>query len=246
LRQPQPFSVILAPKQQLGTEVDQTVYHVVLEGGQVGPYDRRTIVGMRIKETLTSDHVLIGADGTQLTVGDLIRRRSPTPFNAERSGSYSVVQGAYPASLVEVTGRGIEVPKFRGEIEIRVQADGVLRLAGRFRRGFGSKEGRVKIALKDVAHARVSGSQVQLGLRGEAERKPRQFRLELFTPQAADEFVGWLPDATPFPGSTPAASQATRSAGASPQAIWTAAISVLSVAIVVGVVLGVVLHRGGR
>ena len=30
----------------------------MLEGRQVGPYDRRTIVGMRIKNTLTSDHLL--------------------------------------------------------------------------------------------------------------------------------------------------------------------------------------------
>jgi len=35
--------------------VDQTIYHVLLEGRKVGPYDRRTIVGMRIKKTLTSD-----------------------------------------------------------------------------------------------------------------------------------------------------------------------------------------------
>ena len=227
--------------------MDHSVYRVVLEGVQVGPYDRRTIVGMRIKKTLTSDHVLIGPDGVQLTVRDLIRRRPPTSFNAERSGSYSVIRGTCSASLVQATGRSIEVPRFRGEIEVRVQADGVLRLAGRFRRGLGWKEGRVKIPLKDVAHVRVQGSQVELGLRGEAQGQPTQLTLELFTPQAAGEFVEWLPDAAPFPSSTPAAAEPARRSGrASAQAIWMAAVSVVSVAIVVGVVLGVVLHRGGR
>lgn len=28
-----------------------SIYHVLLEGRTVGPYDRRTIVGMRIKKT---------------------------------------------------------------------------------------------------------------------------------------------------------------------------------------------------
>jgi hypothetical protein len=227
--------------------VDQTAYHVLLEGSRVGPYDRRTIVGMRIKKTLTSDHVLVGADGAQLTVGELIGRRSPRPFNPERSGSYSVVQGAYAASLVQVSGTGLEIPRFKGEIEARVQADGVLRLAGRFRRGFGWKDGRVKIVLKDVAHARLAGTQVELGLRGDANGRPAQLTLELFTAEAAKEFVQWLPDAAPFPGSSPRAAGTTPTApAASGQAVWMAAVSVISVAVVVAVVFLVVLYRGGR
>src|SRR4029453_7832312 len=74
------FSAILALKELEGTELDRSIYHVLLEGRTVGPYDRRTIVGMRIKKALASDHVLIGADGDRLTVADLIHRRSPAPF----------------------------------------------------------------------------------------------------------------------------------------------------------------------
>jgi hypothetical protein len=226
--------------------VDQTAYHVLLEGNRVGPYDRRTIVGMRIKKTLTSDHVLVAVDGTQLTVGELIRRRSPRPFNPERSGSYSVVQAAYPASLVQVSGRCVDIPRFKGEVEARVQADGVLRVAGRFRHGFGWKDGRVKIATKDVAHVRVAGTQVELGLRDDANGRPGQLTLELFTPEAAHEFVQWLPHATPFPAVPPGTAATPAAPAASRQAVWTAAISVISVAMVVAVVLLVVLYRGGR
>jgi hypothetical protein len=226
--------------------VDQTVYHVLLEGRTVGPYDRRTIVGMRVKKTLTSSHVLIGADGTQLTVADLIGRKPARPFNSDRTNSYSVVQAAYPAWLLQARGRGIDIPPFKGEIEARIQAEGVLRLAGRFRRGFRWKEGRVKIPLKDVVHTRVKGTQVELWLRG-GEGKQQQIALELFTPEVAKELLHWLPAATPLPASGPAAQvRAGGVALAAPQALWMAALSVLSVAMVVGVVLVVVLYRGGR
>ena len=46
-----------------GDEVDKPVYHVLLDGRRVGPYDRRTIVGMKVRKTLSSKHVLVGADG---------------------------------------------------------------------------------------------------------------------------------------------------------------------------------------
>jgi hypothetical protein len=183
--------------------VDQT-YHVLLEGRKVGPYDRRTIVGMRIKKTLTSEHVLIGAGGARLTVAELIGQHPAAPaFNPDRSGSFSVVQATFTAALLEVKGKGVDIPRFKGETEARVQGD-VLRIAGRFRRGLGWKEDRVKLVLKDVVHARVKGSQVDLWLRA---AKPggamQRVSLELFTPEAAGELVDWLPAATPWPDSTP-------------------------------------------
>ena len=108
------------------------MYHVVLDGQMVGPYDRRTIVGMRIKKTLTSDHVVVTSDGVRFTVGDLVKNRHAEPsFQADRSGTYSLVQATYVAGLVEVDGRGIDIPDFKGEIEARVQSD-VLRLGKAF------------------------------------------------------------------------------------------------------------------
>lgn len=178
--------------------MEPTIYHVLLEGRKVGPYDRRTIMGMRIKNTLTSDHVLIGTDGTQLTVGELIGQRPPKPFSAERSGSFSLVHATYAASVLELEGHGIAIPRFRGEVEARVQAD-VLRISGRFRRGLGWKEDRVKLPLKDVAHARVKGSRVDLWLRPAAPGVARQrVALELFTAEAAGELVEWFHSATPW------------------------------------------------
>ena len=188
----------------LGTLVNQTVYHVLLEGRTVGPYDRRTIVGMRIKQALTSEHVLVCTDGAKLTVADLIGKRPTPPFNPERSGSFSVVQATFSASLLGVEGKGVDIPRFKGEVEARVQAD-VLRIAGRFRQGLGWKEDRVKIVLKDIIHARVSGTQVDFWVRSAAGKRMQRVTLELFTPEAAGDFVDWLPAATPLPASAAAA-----------------------------------------
>lgn len=158
---------------------------------------------MRIKKTLTSDHVLISTSGAQLTVADLIGQR-PQQFNPDRSGGFSVVQATYAASLLEVDGPGMAIPKFKDEVQARVQGD-VLRLCGRFRQGLGWKEDRVKIPLKDVVHARVKGSQVDLWLRHAQEARLQRIALELFTPETAGELADWLPAATRFPEPSAAA-----------------------------------------
>jgi hypothetical protein len=220
--------------------MDQTLYHVLLEGRSVGPYDRRTIVGMRIKKTLTSADVLIGeGGGARLTVGDLIGRpRRDERFNPSRSGSFSVVHAVFTAALVGVQGRGVAIPAFKGEIQARVQGD-VVRLAGRFRRGFGWKEDRVKILRNDVMHTRIEGSAIQLWLRPAADgrREPQRITLEMFSPTSAAELAGWFALATPLAASAPA-----DAGNAMPHGLL---VAIAGVAIVVGMVVTVLLlmHR---
>ncbi len=221
--------------------MDQTIYHVLLEGRKVGPYDRRTIVGMRIKNTLTSEDVLVAADGARLTVAALIGQHPPSSsFSPERSGSFSVVQATFAAALLGVEGKGFNVPAFKGEVELRVQA-GVLRIAGRFRRGLGWKEDRVKLVLKDVVHARIKGSQIELWLKVSAGPPPalQRVALELFSHEAAVELVEWLPGATPWPES------AERAVAAKPgiNMFWIAAAGLSVVVVLVVVVLMMLMQR---
>jgi hypothetical protein len=225
--------------------VDQPVYHVLLEGRTVGPYDRRTIVGMRIKKALTNHHVLVGADGARLTVADLIGRSPAVAFQPELSGAFAGIQSRYPAWLVHVRGRGgVEIPRFKGEIEARVQGDR-LRLAGRFRKGFGWKDGRVKIPMADVLHARVAASQVELWLRADRPGRQRQVALELFTPEVAAEFLERLPQAATTPASA-AAVQRNASAAAGYGAFWVSTLATIAVAVTIGLVLMVLLYHRGR
>jgi hypothetical protein len=218
-----------------------TVYHVLLEGRSMGPYDRRTIVGMCIKKALASDTELIDSSGAQLTVGDLLAERSAqNTFNGTRSGafSFSVVQATFTTALLRVKGKGFAIPAFRGEVEARVQA-GMLRVAGRYRRGLRWRDDRVKLPLKAFVHARIVGSRVDLWLRPEgtnASAPLQQVSMELFSPEAAGALVEWMPVATP-----PLTGLASNSVqpGDGRYLVWIAVIGVVTVVALVALVLAV-------
>lgn len=200
------------------------MYHVLLEGRRVGPYDRRTIVGMRVKKALKSESVLVAADGSETTVGQLLRQdeAASQPFASSGNaplgsttvgGSYSVIQAMHPATLIEVEGKGFDIPAFKGEVEVRVQTK-VLRLAGRFRAVTGWKEDRVKFPLEDIAHARLRGSVVELWVRHASAPGLQRIALDLRTPEAAGEVAEGLSHASPWPGSEPLAGRLPPALGA--------------------------------
>ncbi len=214
-----------------------TVYHVLLEGRSMGPFDRRTIVGMCIKKALGSDTELLDSHGAQLTVADLLAERGPhNSFSGTRSGSFSVsvVQATFTAAVLRVRGTAFAIPAFRGEVEARVQS-GMLRIAGRFRRGLRWKEDRVKLPLKSFQHARIAGSRVDLWLSREGSRAggaQQELSLELFNPEAAAALVGWMPVATP-----PPAALAGHARAGSGHLVWLAVIGVVFVVALTGMVL---------
>jgi hypothetical protein len=195
--------------------VQNPVYHVMLEGRRVGPYDRRTIIGMKVKKTLSSKSVLVDGDGGKTTVGELVRQGqpdggfAPSSQNAplSGSGSHSVVHGIHAAHLLEVEGKGLDIPPFKGELEVRVQTK-VLRVSGRFREGLAWKEDRVKFPLEDITHARLRGTVVDLWIRTAAAR-PQRVSLDLLKPAAAGELAEALPHTAPYPGSEPLAGRMT-------------------------------------
>ena len=116
-----------------------TAYHVLHEGRRMGPYDRRTIVGLRIKKTLSSAHQLEASDGSRLTVAELLGRPAPTDFNAMHSGAYSSARHTCTGGFIEADPGAIEIPAFRGEVELRVHPD-LLRIAGSYRTGRAIKD----------------------------------------------------------------------------------------------------------
>ena len=227
--------------------MEDALYHVLHEGRRMGPYDRRTIVGMRVKKTLSSDQVVVAADGAEMTVGELVhgglapmprRVEDDTLTPARVGGSYSVVEGIYPANLLEVEGAGYSVPAFKGEIELRVQTK-VLRLAGRFRDGLAWKEDRVKFPLPDIQHARLRGNVVDLWVRVAEQGGLQRISLDLLTRDAAGELAGALPHAAPYPGSEPLAARPP-GGGTHP---WLWAVVVGTAVFVTMVLVWVLLHR---
>ncbi len=217
-----------------------SAFHVLLDGKQVGPYNRRTLVGMRLKHALNNDHVLVGQTGSRMTVAQLLSQRSPreSSFDPVRT-SRSVVQATFTASLYGVEGTGFDIPQFDGEIEVRVQ-QGVLRMAGRFKQGGNWKDDRIKLPLANVMHGRAVGSRVDLWLKppaaGTGKTKPplQSLALELFLPESAGELLNYLPEATPPPNGL----MAPQPASAKPVWLgWAAAIGVFVVLGLMAVVL---------
>jgi hypothetical protein len=204
-------------------------YHVLIgEGRRLGPYDRRTIVGMRMKKALSSKSLLESTEGAQLTVGELVRGRAPDAPPADLvgdestpsgSGSYSVIQAVQQADLLEVEGTGYTIPPFKGEVEVRVQTK-VLRVAGRFRDGRVWKEERVKFPLQDIVHARLQGSVVELGVRPPDGEGLQRLRLDLRSAESAGELAERLPHTVPWPGSEPLAGRAHKVDPAIPVWLW--------------------------
>lgn len=210
--------------------MNNLLYHVMLDGRRVGPYDRRTIVGMRMKKALTSAQVLEAADGAKLTVAQLVNGMQPAevepirigedkPFEPSHSGSYSVVQGQYAATLLEVEGTGYLIPAFKGELEVRVQTR-VLRIAGRVREGRAWKDDRVKFPLLDIPHARLRGQVVDLWVRSAEQPGLQRLSLEMGSADAAGELAESLPHAAPWPGSEPLARPAAGRKGAVHPMLW--------------------------
>lgn len=223
-------------------------YHVLHDGRRVGPYDRRTIVGLRIKKTLSSEHQLEASDGSRLTVAELIGRPAPaSEFNSMRSGAYTSARHTCSACLIESEPGPVEIPAFRGEVEVRVHSD-VLRIAGKHRSGMGMKDGRVKLPLKDIAQYRRTGSHVDLWLRESGVSTVftalQRLSLDLFTVAAAQDLLQWLPDVKPWPEALvaappPAPAKRSNNASLSPL-LWA---SVIGMALVAGLVLWVALRR---
>ncbi|MFC5499584.1 hypothetical protein ACFPOE_18710 [Caenimonas terrae] len=207
----------------------------------MGPYDRRTIVGLRIKKTLSSEHELEASDGSRLTVAQLIGQPANPEFNAMRSGAYTSARHTCSAGMIDSEPGPIEILPFRGEVEVRVHAD-VLRIAGSYRTGRAIKEGRVKLPLRDIAYARSSGSRIDLWLRaGDGSGALLQrLALDLFSDEAAAELLQWLPDVQPWPHGEALSAPAPSANASISSLLWAA---VIGIALVAGLVLWVALRR---
>lgn len=220
--------------------MDQPNYHVLLDGRTVGPYDRKTIVGMRIKRMLTGDHLLVAADGTRLTVRELVGGPSAKRNASASAARTSPVLGTYTGILMEGARRGVPVPAFKGELEVRVHTD-VLRLAGRRRRGLRWKDDRVKLPLADVAHARARGPRVDLWLQAAGSKRLQCVALHMFTAEAAAELLACLPPAMTDPDQPAAARVRAAEVRPAAPAGRALAVAVLGVSAVIALVLLVLL-----
>ena len=181
-------------------------YHVFLQGKQLGPYDQRTIVGMRIKKTLSNGDVLIDQYGGQTTVGQLLGKTSKNEgagldlgnsvFDTLQTGAYSPVVGLFMARHMHRSKGLVEVPAFVGGVQARAHTD-LLRLAGVRRTLFKRKEGRVKIPFGQILRVQQQGAQLALWVRTDTRQTGApSITLEMHSADDAKALLAALPDST--------------------------------------------------
>jgi hypothetical protein len=146
-------------------------YRLLLENKQVGPFDRRTIVGMRIKKLVPKDTSVLRSDGLLMTVAQLLADKSEraNPQTGQLNSDLAPLPSdLWPTFLVHFGGGGIRTGAlgFVGKGELRFQGD-VLHLSGQRANSkwgslLGSKHERIKIAVTDIAAIAAIANTAQL------------------------------------------------------------------------------------
>lgn len=134
-------------------------YHVLHEGRRVGPYDKRTIVGMRIRQTLTPEQMLVDDLGRNVTVAELMAERSVAAAGRQIPSSG---WPKFAVRFVPPSSQTLKATPYSGEGEIRLQED-IIRVAGSSRGLFGTRRhGRVKLPIDTLKTARLSRQKLEL------------------------------------------------------------------------------------
>jgi hypothetical protein len=133
-------------------------YLILLPDKQVGPFDRRTIIGMRIKKLLDNNAPLRRSDGLGLTVAQLMMDRFEMADAQGPSAAEGVMaSGLLPTFAVDFGGNWCSAGAmgFVGKGELRFQGD-VLRISG-LRKGplFSSRQDRVKLPMAAITSAKA-------------------------------------------------------------------------------------------
>jgi hypothetical protein len=132
-------------------------YHLLLKDKKIGPYDRRTIVGMRIKKLIDNDVKVLRSDGHEMTVAQLVADRfeMTSLSNFQRQIASPPASGVWPAFLIDCGGNMLKPGAFglMGKGELRFQGDH-LRITATRKSGLIRKQtDRIKLLLIAVESA---------------------------------------------------------------------------------------------
>lgn len=126
----------------------------------MGPYDKRTIIGMRIRGALSGEQMLVDDLGRNITVAELMAQRSGAAAQSRATPS-----GGWPNFRVDFArpeAAALKSAAYTADGEIRLQAD-VIRVAGSTRGLFGTRRhGRVKLPMTSLKSAQLRGRRLEL------------------------------------------------------------------------------------
>ena len=132
-------------------------YQLLVGDRQLGPYDRRTIVGMRIRNLIDGELQVRRSDGHKMTVAQLLADRfeMADSESLQKQAASPPASGFWPTFLMDCGGSVLRPGAlgFIGKGELRFQGD-FLRLSANRKSGFmATRQERVKVMLSDITSA---------------------------------------------------------------------------------------------
>ncbi len=141
-------------------------YHLLVGKRQLGPYDRRTVVGMHIKKLIDTELQVRRSDGHLMNVAQLLADRFEMA-DAESLHQHAVsppASGIWPTFLMNCGGSLMKPGAlgFIGRGELRFQGD-FLRLSANRKSGFVAKrQERTKLPLSALIAATPHAQKAQI------------------------------------------------------------------------------------
>lgn len=151
-------------------------YSLFVNGKSLGPFERRMIVGMRVKDVVKDDQIVLRDDGVELTVAQLMMDRleaTPTArpeFAASSSFSASVLgapsSGMWPDFAVRFGGGPMNPGAlgFNGNGTVSYQGDALRFRGNRRNAGLGMSRQEESLPVKAISTSMVDGCVVELFL----------------------------------------------------------------------------------
>jgi hypothetical protein len=151
-------------------------YSLFVNGKSLGPYERRMIVGMRVKDIVTDDQIVFRHDGLVMTVAQLLedRQEAARPAKSAKEGSDSIQEsvmgapssGMWPQFNVRFGGGPMKPGAlgFNGLGQISYQGD-ILKVRGNRRnKNLGMSKQEENLPVKAIVSSLVDGTFVELFL----------------------------------------------------------------------------------
>ncbi len=185
-------------------EPQRYTYILNVDGRALGPFDRRTIVGMRTKKLITGDQRILRNDGFDMTVRDVVDDKfemadKPQDLRTVIASSYTgPTSGLWPTFAVNYGGGTLKAGAFGfvGTGELRYQGD-VLRFMGSMKTGvLTTKEDRIKLPATQIERLDPEDSQVKITLDVEAAKTFNQgvavLQLQMESAGAVGDLIGLM------------------------------------------------------
>ena len=161
-------------------------YSLFVNGRHLGPYERRMIVGMRVKNLVTDDQLVQRYDGLDMTVAELMEDRlesKPNPLSMHDSVLESKLgapsSGMWPQFTVRFGGGPVKPGAlgFNGSGSISYQGDELRFTGNRRNANLGMSRQQERLPIAAIESSMADGSALELVIKPRQNANPEDYSL---------------------------------------------------------------------